>query len=128
VGSIAPSLGWSIAGTGDFDADNKSDILFVNKNGGVATWLMNGGTVLNGVGIGSLPAGWSVAVTGDFNGDRRSDILFLCIAAQCEGAPSNSVGIWLIDALRVPPDTPVIAALGIGSLPSDWQLQSMNAD
>jgi ELWxxDGT repeat protein len=36
---------WKISGTGDFNADGKSDILWRNDNGAVETWLMNGATV-----------------------------------------------------------------------------------
>jgi FG-GAP-like repeat len=36
---------WKIAGTGDFDGDRKTDILWRNDNGSVETWLMNGSTV-----------------------------------------------------------------------------------
>jgi hypothetical protein len=116
VGVLA--AGWSIIGTGDFDADNRSDILLLHTSGGVGAWLMNGGTILNTVGIGTLPAGWTVVETGDFDGNRHTDLLLL-------HAASNSLGIWLVIAEQKPP---LAAALGVGSLPAGWQVQTMNAD
>jgi serralysin len=42
IGNPGPS--WHVIGTGDFNGDGKSDILFQNTNGSVAIWLMNGTT------------------------------------------------------------------------------------
>jgi uncharacterized protein YkwD len=36
---------WKIAGTGDFNGDNKADILWRNDNGSVSIWEMNGSIV-----------------------------------------------------------------------------------
>ena len=71
---------WAIAGTGDFNADGKSDILWHNSNGDTSIWLMTAsGTqvqVLSTTDLGVVPTSWNVAVTGDFNGDGKSDILW----------------------------------------------------
>ena len=53
--SAAHSLGavpddWNIAGTGDFNGDGKSDILWRNDAGAVAIWLMNDGARLSAAG------------------------------------------------------------------------------
>jgi streptogramin lyase len=115
---------WSIAGTGDFNGDTKSDILITaplsDGSTAVGVWLMNGGTLVQApVSIGALPAGWTIVETGDFNGDRHSDLLLL-------HAASNSVAMFLVVAEQNPP---VTAALGVGSLPVQfWRLQFMNAD
>jgi FG-GAP repeat len=64
---------WSIAGTGDFNGDGYSDILWRNTNGDVVIWLMNGTTVLNPGGpsfVENVPTHWFIAGTGDFNGAR----------------------------------------------------------
>ena len=37
-----PGNDWQIAGTGDFNGDGKSDILWRQISGAVAIWLMNG--------------------------------------------------------------------------------------
>src|SRR5262249_9254138 len=68
---------WSIAGTGDFNGDGRSDILWYNNTTGqVVIWLLNGTSVIGGGSPGSVAGTWTVAGTGDFNGDGKSDILW----------------------------------------------------
>ena len=42
VGSFNPGPSWQIKGTGDFNGDGKSDILWQSSDGTPAIWLMNG--------------------------------------------------------------------------------------
>jgi hypothetical protein len=116
LGSL-PVAAWTIVGTGDFDGDGVSDILWrENTAGGVGMWLMNNnGTIKSLAGVGSLPiATWSVAETGDFDGDGKSDVLWY--------ASSGGVGLWLMNGATI------TSVLAVGSLPTDWQIQSANAD
>ena len=50
VGGQVVYNSWAVVGTGDFNGDGKSDILWRNTNGTVAIWEMNGGQVLASVG------------------------------------------------------------------------------
>ena len=77
VGSQLGMLDWKVIGTGDFNGDWKSDLLFQNsKNGMVWAWDMDGtivkdsGALSKELGIGLIAKG-----TGDFNGDGISDVV-----------------------------------------------------
>ena len=63
----APQPMWAaagaIAGTGDFNADKMSDILWRNSNGDVAIWLMNGTTVLANPDFVNVGASWTIQGT-----------------------------------------------------------------
>jgi hypothetical protein len=114
LGSL-PLTDWTIVGTGDFNRDGITDILWRHSAGGVVAWLMNNqGTVMSAVGVGSLLNDWTISQTGDFNGDGTSDILWRNSV--------GGVGVWLMNGGTV------MSALGVGSLPTDWQIQSANAD
>jgi hypothetical protein len=62
----AASLGnvganWTVAKTGDFNSDGKSDILWRDTTGGnVAMWYMNGTAVLQYLGAGTVPLTWTI--------------------------------------------------------------------
>ncbi len=64
--SSSASLGvvsteWSIAGTGDFNADDQTDLLLENTTTGErAIWLMNGTTFLASSTLGIFPLEWTV--------------------------------------------------------------------
>jgi hypothetical protein len=51
VGNVPRSV-WKIVGTGDFNGDGKSDILWQDTSGNVAIWLMNGVQVARAAGVG----------------------------------------------------------------------------
>ncbi len=72
-----PGPSWKAIGTGDFNGDGHSDILFQNTNGQVAIWEMNGTNVIGAAVVGLNPGpSWKVIGTGDYNDDGHSDILF----------------------------------------------------
>src|SRR5258708_3777119 len=70
---------WHVAGTGDFNGDGLSDILWRNDNGAIFDFsgAANGGVVNNGDNSWMMvDNSWQIAGIGDFNGDGRSDILW----------------------------------------------------
>jgi len=83
------STDWSISGTGDFNGDGFSDILWRNADGNVFIWLMNGSQYFSGADLGNVSTSWSIVGTGDFNGDGKDDILWR--------NTNGNVFIWLVN-------------------------------
>ncbi|MBR0875484.1 S8 family serine peptidase [Bradyrhizobium tropiciagri] len=77
--SSVASSGWHLAGTGDFDGNGKSDILWVNDTTGrVSIW--DNGDIAGAhliAPVGTISGGWHFAGTGDFDGNGKSDILWV---------------------------------------------------
>ena len=105
---------WSIVGTGDFNGDGKSDILWRDTPGDVAIWLMNGHDDPLRLDVGNVPTNWSIVETGDFNGDGKSDILWRDTAGD--------VAIWFMNG------TQLVSGPDLGNVPTSWTIQGANAD
>ena len=54
-------LSWSIANTGDYNGDGKSDIVWADKTGNVGIWLMDGTTVSSTSMLGNVGTSWTIA-------------------------------------------------------------------
>jgi hypothetical protein len=91
-----PGPGWQAIGTGDFNGDGHSDILWQNTvSGQVSIWEMNGTSVIGGGALGlNAGPGWKAVGTGDFNGDGLSDVLF-------QNTASGQVAIWEMNGTNV---------------------------
>jgi len=77
VGAV-PNTDWQIVGSGDYDGDGKSDVLWRNSVTGTNwMYLMNGGTITTSVGVSVTPdLNWAIVGNGDYDGDGKSDILW----------------------------------------------------
>ena len=77
--SFGVPLSWQVAGTGDFNGDGFSDVLWRNNDGSMVAWIgnANGGFSADWA---HAPTGvgpeWHLAEIGDFNGDGRDDVLW----------------------------------------------------
>lgn len=77
LGTEAPSTKWTIAGTGDFNGDGQSDVLWYNSTSGDAMiWTVRDDAVASSRVIAGPGAGWTILGVGDFTGDGVSDILW----------------------------------------------------
>jgi hypothetical protein len=88
--------GWLLVGTGDFNADTKTDLLYQYTDGTLAVWLMDGVTRTGGGFLSpSNPgsASWKVAATGDFNKDGKVDILYQ--------HTNGTLAIWYMDGMTL---------------------------
>jgi hypothetical protein len=75
--NVNPGLSWHVAGTGDFNGDGMTDVLWQNDSGLVTEWLGQPDGSLVGHPLNVNPGtSWHVVGTGDFNGDGRDDILW----------------------------------------------------
>ena len=78
-----PGPSWKAIGTGDFNDDGHSDILWQNTSGQASIWEMNGTKEVGGGTVGANPGpSWKEIGTGDFNGDGHSDILWQNTSGQ----------------------------------------------
>jgi hypothetical protein len=90
-----PGASWQIKGTGDFNDDGRTDILWQNSDGTPGIWLMNGLSVIASANPGTNPGpSWHIVGSGDYSGaDNMSDILW----QHDDGTP----GIWFMNGLNV---------------------------
>jgi Ca2+-binding RTX toxin-like protein len=91
----------------DFDGDGKSDILWRNNDGSVATWQMDGGTAKPSS-IEKPTSDWQIAGTGDFNGDGKADMLWR--------NTDSSISTWQMNG------SAVTKASFVGTAQTDWQV------
>ncbi len=71
-------LDWRVVGTGHFNNDNHTDIVWYNpKTMGTLVWLMNGRGGATSVVLPTVRhADWMLAGVGDMNGDGKSDLVW----------------------------------------------------
>ncbi len=98
------------AGTGDFNADGRSDILWHNDTSGqLVLWEMNGTSILSNTGAGFTAKGWDIADIGDYNHDGHADLML-------RNATTGAMAEWQMDGNQI------LAQQGLGSVSTDWHL------
>jgi len=122
--SVVPSSsGWSVSGTGDFDGDGDSDILWRNSNTGEThIWKINAATMTaqSSAVLSVVPSssGWSVSGTGDFDGDGDSDILW-------RNSNTGETHIWKINAATMTAQSS--AVLSVVPPSSGWSVSGFSS-
>jgi hypothetical protein len=102
---------WKIVGTGDFNGDGKTDILWVDtKTNTPAIWEMNGTSIISAVALPAPPSSWTLIGTSDFNGDGKADIIW----QNSDGTP----GIWEMNG------TSLVASAALTSPGAAWQIKN----
>ena len=74
---LTRDLAWAVAGVGDFDADERHDVLLRHTDGRWRYYPLQGRRVLDGAGLVNLAneTSTTVAGIGDLNGDGHDDVL-----------------------------------------------------
>jgi hypothetical protein len=108
-------LGWRIVGTGDFNNDTKTDLLYQHTDGTLAVWLLDGINLLSAQLLTPSSAGpdWSVVATGDINKDGKRDIIFQHTDGTLGAWMMN--GTTLVDSQLFTPNNPGTGWRVVGS-------------
>ncbi len=98
---------------GDFNGDNKPDLLWQNVvTGERAFWFLDGVRFGGGGGLGVLPADWRMAGTADFDGDGRTDIVL-------QNRVTGERAIWLMNGATL------VSGVGLGTVPPAWEIAAV---
>jgi hypothetical protein len=116
-GAVSPNPGtsWRAIGTGDFNGDGSSDILWQNVNGQASIWDMSGSTLIGGGAVSANPGpSWRAIGTGDFYQFVRS-----LVNGPAVGDPdilwqnaNGQVSIWEMNGTKIVSGGPVSANPG----------------
>ena len=99
------------AATGDFNSDNRADILWRNSDSGnTVLWQMNGFVREAAGSIGWVSSLWRIDGIADFDFDSKADVLWR------NWSTGNSI-VWKMDGFVRD------AAGGIGNVPVVWEVQ-----
>lgn len=86
----AYDLNWQIVGTGDFNRDGQTDILWYHPTQGTAVWLMSGTTLTSSAMVNPThPAPWLPCAVGDMDNDGYPDVI-------CRNQNTGQIGIWFM--------------------------------
>jgi hypothetical protein len=111
-----------VIGTGDFDGDGKSDLLWRTDSGALAIWEMNGAQIkaadylkLGQATVGEPGPDWHFAGTSDYNGDGKNDLLW--------HTDSGALAIWQMDGTQISAaDYTKLGSADVGTPGADWHV------
>lgn len=89
---------WHIVGTGDFNSDTSTDIVWQNQvNGSLSVWYMNGTQLIDGVLMnpGQVPdTDWKIVGVGDVNADGKPDLVW-------HHMTNGSIAAWIMNGITM---------------------------
>ena len=91
---------WKIVGSGDFNGDGKSELVWQDQvEGWLAIWLLDGVNLPSGNSVSPYPnrvadLNWKIVGVGDFNRDGKSDLVW---RDTTPGAGGGSIVVWLMN-------------------------------
>lgn len=99
---------WFVQAAGDMNGDGHRDLIFRREDGYVATWLLNGGTVLQELLLYPTPIGpeWRLVAAADMNNDGHTDLLWQRETDGLLSAWRMSGTTWTGQALTVADQAP----------------------
>jgi FG-GAP-like repeat len=116
------SLDWKVAGMADFNADGKTELLWINDKlsgppGNIAIWELDGPTLVNGYPFATYDPQYEIQRTGDVTGDGRADIIW-------RHKQTGALRLWEMRGRTIVSDRP------FHYIPGDlaWQMQSSVGD
>jgi Ca2+-binding RTX toxin-like protein len=125
---------WTLLdGHGDYNGDGKSDLLWRNTDGTLATWQMDGATFA-GHSFGVVPTSWTV-LDGhdDYNGDGKSDLLWrntdgTLATWQMDGATFTGTSFGVVPTSYSTVDSTESGAALTGDSGNNTLLGTVNSD
>jgi FG-GAP-like repeat len=96
-----------LAGTGDFNGDERFDILWRDDDGSVRLWEMDGANIVTETNLGTFRDYWQIADLGDYNGDLNSDILWRDTA--------GTLVLWEMDGHTI------VANTAVNTIATHWR-------
>ncbi|MBF0634165.1 MAG: FG-GAP repeat protein [Nitrospinae bacterium] len=125
AGAYTATAGWQVHGVGDFNGDNKSDILWRQiETGRTAIWFMSGASKVGGkhtsvqAGAYTSTTGWQIHGVGDFNGDGKADILW-------RNAESGGTVVWFMNGVKRTGRANTSVQLGAYTSATGWHVQAV---